>query len=89
MTWLAAASMLAATADPTAGGPRTVGKVESCAFPTRSLPPPFQVAKRFAEGYKLFQAGGNWLPEETMVKGVVLMGNSQIGLTSKETQGLF
>jgi predicted esterase len=86
---LAGVSMLAPTADQAVGGSHAVGKVESCTFPTRSLPPPFRVPKRFADGYQLFQAGGNLLPEETMVKSVVLLGTSQIGLTAKETQGLY
>jgi pimeloyl-ACP methyl ester carboxylesterase len=46
------------------------------------------VPKQFAEGYKLFQAGGAFLPERMTVEGVILMGSSQIGLSAKETQGL-
>ena len=87
--FLAAVSVLAGLVGQVIGGPRAAGKVESCTFPTRSLPPPFRVPTRFAEGYKLFQAGGNLIPEDTLVKSVVLMGTSQIGLTSKETQELY
>jgi pimeloyl-ACP methyl ester carboxylesterase len=86
---LAAVSMLVFPAGQVFGGPHAVGKVESCAFSTRSLPPPFQVPTQFAEGYKLFQTSGNGLPEETLVKSVVLLGNSQFGLTEKEARGLY
>ena len=87
--FLATVSMLAAPAGQVTDGPHAVGKVESCTFPTRSLPPPFQVPTRFADGYKLFQAGSNLLSEETVVKSVVLMGTPQIGLTAQEAQGLY
>jgi predicted esterase len=87
--FLAAVSALAAPAGQAAGGPHAAGKVESCNFPTQSLPPPFQAPKQFAAGYKLFQAGGASLPEEITVKGVVLMGGPELGLTAKETQGLY
>jgi pimeloyl-ACP methyl ester carboxylesterase len=86
---LAAVFVLAAMAGQVIGDPQTGGRVESCNFPTRSLPPPFRVAKRFAEGYKLFQAGGAFLPESITVKSVVVIGHSQVGLTTKETEGLY
>ena len=35
--------------------------------------------KQFADGYKLFQAGGALLPEQVTVKSVVLMGRSETG----------
>lgn len=89
LRFLAAVSMLAAIADQVIGGSHVVGKVESCTFPTRSLPPPFHVPKRFADGYKLFQAGGDCLPEGTVVKSVVVMGTPQIGLTANQAQGLY
>jgi surfactin synthase thioesterase subunit len=81
--------MLLASTGQSSGDPHAAGKVESCNFPTQSLPPPFKPPKRFAQGYKLFQAGEGFLPEETVVKGVVLMGGSQVGLTSKEVQELY
>jgi predicted esterase len=87
--FLAAVSTFAALAGQAIGGPDAIGRVESFTFPTRSLPPPFQVPTRFAEGYKLFQAGGNLLPEETIVKSVVVMGTPQIGLAAKEAKGLY
>ncbi len=65
------------------------GKIESCNFATRSLPPAFQASKSFADGYKVFQATAGVLPEGMIVKGVVAMGQPQIGLTAKETQGLY
>ena len=88
VSYLACVSVLAAPAGQVADKPHAAGKVESCSFQTRSLPPPFQVPKRFAEGYKLFQAAGDLVPEETVVKEAILMGKSQLGLTEKETQGL-
>lgn len=87
-TPLAAVCLLASPAGQVIGAPQAVGTVESCNFPTQSLPPPFRAPKQFAEGYKLFQAGGAFLPESMMVEGVILMGSSQIGLNAKETQGL-
>ena len=87
--FLAAVSLLAFLAGQAISGPQAVGKVKSCDFPTQSLPPPFRVPKQFVEGYKLFRAGGAYVPERIAVKSVVLMGNSQIGLTPKETQGLY
>jgi predicted esterase len=85
---VAAILLLAAWSSQALGAPHAAGKVESCSFPTQSLPPPFHPPKRFAQGYKLFQAGEGFLPEETVVKGVVLMGGSQVGLTAKEASGL-
>jgi predicted esterase len=86
---LAFAAPLAGPVGQVDGGGRPVGKVDSCDFPTRSLPPPFRAAKQYDEGHKLFQATGALLPEEITVKSVVLMGNSRIGLTAKEVKGLY
>jgi surfactin synthase thioesterase subunit len=86
---LAAVSALAAPAAQVGSGPQGVGKVESCEFPTHSLPPPFHVPKQFADGYKLFQAGGAVLPEKVTVKSALLMSGPQIGLKPKEIQGLY
>jgi pimeloyl-ACP methyl ester carboxylesterase len=77
------------SAAQTSGGTCAVGKVESCAFATKSLPPAFQVPKRFADGYKLFQAGANLIPEAVVVKSVVRLGQPQIGITVKEADGLY
>jgi pimeloyl-ACP methyl ester carboxylesterase len=85
---LAAVCLLASPAGQVIGGPQAVGGVESCNFTTQSLPPPFRVPKQFAEGYKVFQAGGAFVPERIAVETVILIGNSQIGLAAKETQGL-
>jgi pimeloyl-ACP methyl ester carboxylesterase len=87
--FLAAVSALAGPAGQVGGGPQAVGTVESCDFPTQSLPPPFRVPKQFAEGYKLFQAGGALLPEEVTVKSVVLLGNSKVGLKANEARDLY
>lgn len=84
----AAVCLLACLAGHAAGGTPPGGRVESCSFPTRTLPPPFRAPPRFAEGYRLFQAGGAYLPERFTVESVVLLGSSQIGLTAKESQGL-
>jgi pimeloyl-ACP methyl ester carboxylesterase len=80
--------MLAAAAGQVSGGPHAVGRIESCNFATQSLPPPFRAPRQFADGYKIFQAGGAFIPERITVESVVLMDNSQIKLTAKETQGL-
>ena len=87
-TPLAAVCLLASPAGQVIGAPQAAGTVESCNFPTKSLPPPFRSPKQFAEGYKLFQAGGAHLPERLTVEGVIVMGNAQIGLNAKETEGL-
>ncbi len=89
VTLLAAVSVLAGPAGQVKSDPQAVGKVASCDFPAQSLPPPFRAPKQFAEGYKLFQAGGAIIPEEVTVKSVLLMGNAKIGLTAKETRGLY
>jgi pimeloyl-ACP methyl ester carboxylesterase len=68
---------------------RAVGKIESCDFASPSLPPAFRPPKRFREGYQLFQAVGPLLPEETTVKGVVVLGQSQVGLTAEATKRLY
>jgi len=62
--FLAVVSMLTALAGQAIGGHRAAGKVESCTFPTRSLPPPFRVPTEFADGYKLFQAAATSCPRE-------------------------
>ena len=67
---------------------RAVGRVESCDFATRSLPPPFRVPKQFAEGYRLFQAAGPYVPESLTVKSIVLLDPVQVGLTAQESSGL-
>jgi pimeloyl-ACP methyl ester carboxylesterase len=67
--------LVSAAAGPGAhadGVSRAVGRIESCDFSTRSLPPPFPVPKRFADGYQLFQAVGPLVPEEITVKSVIL-----------------
>jgi hypothetical protein len=64
------------------------GTVESCNFPTQSLPPAFRPPKQFAEGYKLFKAGGALVPEDVTVKAVILAGNSRLGLTTEQTKRL-
>jgi pimeloyl-ACP methyl ester carboxylesterase len=67
---------------------RPVGSVESCEFPTQSLPPPFRVPKQYADSYKLFQAGGAFLPEEITVKSAILMGDARMGLAPEATKRL-
>lgn len=89
ITFLAMASALAAPAGEVHGGPPPVGKVESCGFATRSLPPAFHVPKKFRDGYQLFQAVAGYLPEGVTVKGVILMGHGQIGLGPEATRRLY
>ena len=55
---LTIASALAGSLGLVNGGEPAVGKVESCSFPTQSLPPPFHVPTTFAEGYQVFRAVG-------------------------------
>jgi predicted esterase len=85
----AIASILAGPPAQNGSESKPVGKIESCNFATRSLPAAYQAPKRFADGYKLFQSTASVLPEGMIVKSVVAMGQPQIGLTTKETQGLY
>ena len=86
---LTALAVLAGEPGESSRASNTAGRIESCSFATRALPPAFKVSKSFADGYKLFQASAGVLPEGIIVKGVVAMGQPQIGLTAKETQGLY
>ena len=85
----AAAAMITSSSGEAGQASNTGGTIESCNFATRSLPPGFKASKSFADGYKLFQASAGVLPEGMIVKGVVSMGQPQIGLTAKESQGLY
>lgn len=66
----------------------TMATVESRNFETKSLPQPFKPPKQLAEGYQLFQASGAFLPEATVVKSVVAVGDSRIGLPAGAKQRL-
>lgn len=88
VAWLAfAGSHVAAGAASGSGEP--TGTLESCSFPTQSLPPPFRVAKQFATGYKVFQMGAAFVPEQVTVKSVILFGGPQLGLKSHSTARLY
>jgi pimeloyl-ACP methyl ester carboxylesterase len=89
MLCVAIAWAVAGPLSPVDGAERPVGKVVSCTFSTKSLPPPFRVPKKYADGYKLFRATGALLPEAVTIKGVVLMGQGRVGLSTKEVKGLY
>jgi hypothetical protein len=85
--WLTFALTLATLKCPThAAGP--LGKIESCNFPTTSLPPAFRPPAQFADGYRLFLAAGAMVPEAVTVKSVVLAG-PMLGLSAGATKRLY
>jgi len=82
-------ALIGPLAAPAGGERRPAGKVESCVFPTQSLPPAFRVPKKFRDGYQLFQAVAGYLPEEMTVKGVIVMGGPAIGLRPDAAKRLY
>jgi pimeloyl-ACP methyl ester carboxylesterase len=86
---LLAAATLNMLGSQARGDEPTTGRVVSCDFATRSLPPAFRPPDNFANGYKLFQVAGQYLPEEYTVKGVVLLGRSRVRLTDAASRTLY
>ena len=69
-------------------GASPAASVESRDFETKSLPPAFHPPKEFAEGYKLFKAGGAYLPEGMIVQSVLIAGQGRLGVTKEATEQL-
>jgi hypothetical protein len=89
-----AASMTAKPVDasqainPVENSEKAVGKIESRYFSTTTLPPPYKVPKQFEEGYKIFKKSGASVPESVLVKSILLLGNTQLGLTKASSKML-